>query len=51
MAINYRKKNVIFIAKKVVALTNIEIMSNGKQKNFGKEIKNCAEIKANITQF
>lgn len=34
MAVNHGEKNVMFVAKKVVALINIKTMSNKKQKTF-----------------
>ena len=34
MAVSHREKSVIFIEKNVVALINIQTMSNGRQKNF-----------------
>ena len=51
MVVSHGEESVIFVVKKVVALANIQIMSNGRQKNFGDETENSAEIKANITLF
>lgn len=51
MAVSYKKKSIIFVAKKVITLINIQTMSNGRQKNFGDETKNFVEIKVNITHF
>lgn len=51
MAVGHKEKNVIFVAKKVVILTSIWIMSSRKQKNFSNKTKNFAEIKANTIHF
>lgn len=51
IVLSYREKSVIFGEKKVVALISIQIMSNGRQKNFGNKIENSLEIKENITHF
>ena len=51
MAVSHRKKSVIFVAKKVVALISIQTMSNGRQKNFGDETENFVEIREDITHF
>lgn len=49
ITISYEEKNVIFVAKKVVALTSIQMMSNRSQKNFKDKTENFVEIKVNIT--
>ena len=51
MAISHGKESVMFVVKKVVALINIQIISNRRQKNFGDKIENSAKIKPNITLF
>ena len=51
MAVNHGEESVMFVIKKVVALTNIQMMSNGRQKNFEDKTENSAEIKANTTLF
>ena len=51
MGVSHEKKNVMFVAKKIVALIDIQTINNGKQKNFRDKIENSVEIKANITYF
>lgn len=51
IAISYKKKSVIFVAKKVVALIGIQKMSNKRQKNFEDKTGNFGLIKANTTHF
>lgn len=51
MAVSHGEESVIFLIKKVVALVSIQMMNNGKLKNFGDETKNSVEIKINITHF
>ena len=51
MGISYEEESVMFVAKKVITLMNIQIMNNRKQKNFGDKTENSAEIKANIMHF
>ncbi len=51
MAVNHGEESVMFVAKKVIALISIQTMSNKRQKNFGDETENSAEIKANTTHF
>ena len=51
IAVSHREENIIFVVKKVVTLANIQMMSNGRQKNFEDETENSAEIKANTTLF
>ena len=51
MAINHKIESVIFMAKMVVTLISIQIISNRKQKNFGDKTENFVEIRANITHF
>lgn len=41
----------MFMDKKFVALISIQIMKNGKQKNFGDKTKNSVKIKANTIHF
>lgn len=48
ITIRYGEKNFMFIAKKVVTLANIHIISNGKQKNFGDKM---GEIGVNTIYF
>lgn len=47
------KKNVIFIFifKKIITLTSIQKMNNGRQKIFGNKIKNFVKIKVNTMNF
>lgn len=51
IAVGHGKKNVMFVAKKVVALTNIQMMNNKRYKNFGGKTENFAKIKANTMLF
>lgn len=51
MVISYGKKNIIFVAKKVVVLTSIKRMSSRKQQKFCYKTKNSIKIKANLTHF
>lgn len=51
MAIGYKEKNVIYVIKKVITLTNIQIITNKRQKNFGNKTKNFKKIKTNTTYF
>lgn len=51
IAVNHKKESIIFVAKKIITLTSIQIINNGKQKNFCNKIKNFAEINANTTYF
>lgn len=51
MAVNHREKNVIFMAKKFVALISIKILSSRRQKSFEGKTKNFAKIIANIMHF
>lgn len=51
IAVNYGKESVIFIAKTIVALTNIQIISNGRPKIFGNKFENSVGIKTNIIYF
>lgn len=51
IAISQGEKSVTFMAKKVVTLISIQMISNRKQKNFGDKTKNSAKIKANTTHF
>lgn len=51
MAVNHKEESVIFAAKKVVPLINIQTISNGRQKNFENKTENFVEIKANTTHF
>lgn len=48
IAISYKKENVMFVAKKIIALISIQKMSNRKQKSFRGKTKNLTEIKPNI---
>ena len=51
IAISHGEKSVMFVVKKVVALVNIQMIRNGRQKNFGDKTKNSMEIKANTSLF
>ena len=51
MEISHGEENVMSVAKKVIALIDIQTMNNGKQKNFGDKTKNSVEVKANRTYF
>lgn len=51
MGVSYKEKSVMFMVKKIVALINIQTMSNERQKNFGDKTENFVEIKANTTHF
>lgn len=51
MVINHGKKSVIFMAKKVVTLINIQKIRNQRQNKFEDETKNFAEIIANTMHF
>lgn len=51
IAVNYKKEGVMFVAKKIIALINIQTMSNRRQKNFGDKTENFIEIKVNIIHF
>lgn len=51
LILRYEEKNIMFMAKKVVTLANIQIRSNEKQKNFGDKTENSMEIKVNTTYF
>lgn len=51
IAINYENKIVIFVTKKVIALTNIQKMSNKRKKNSKDKTKNFREININIIHF
>lgn len=51
MVVSYGKESVIFVIKKIIALANIQIMSNGRQKNFENKTENFAKIKANTMHF
>ena len=48
IAISHREESIIFVAKKIVTITSIQMMNNRRQKNFGDKIKNFTEIKVNI---
>lgn len=41
----------MFVAKKIVTLTRIQMINNKKQRNFEKENKNFMQINVNITYF
>lgn len=51
MAVSHEKQNVLFVAKNVVTLTSIQMISNGEQKNFKNKTENFAKINRNITYF
>ena len=51
MAVSHEKKSIMFVAKKVVVLLNIQIMSNIRQKNFKDKTENFVEITANTMHF
>ena len=51
IVISYKKENVMFIAKKIIALISIHKISNRRQKNFRGKTENLTEIKPNITYF
>lgn len=51
IAVNYEEESVIFMAKKLVTLANIQMMSNRKEKNFGGKTENFIEIKINTMYF
>lgn len=51
IVISHEKKSVIFVAKKIVAPINIEIINNKKQKMFEDEGKNLIKIKENTIYF
>lgn len=47
IAVNYGKKSITFVAKKVIALISISMISNNRQKNFEDKTENSIEIKIN----
>lgn len=51
IAINHEEESIIFVAEKVSTLASIQMMSNGRQKNFGDETENFVEIRANTMDF
>ena len=51
IVVSHGKENIIFVVKKIVTQTSIQIISNRKQKNFEDKIENFLEIKANTTYF
>lgn len=51
MAIKHRKKSIMFVAKKVVTLIDIQTINNEKQKHFGDKTMNSVEIKPNTIYF
>ena len=51
IAVSYRKKSIIFVAKKVITLISIQKMSNRKQKNFRDKTGNFVKIKTNTMHF
>lgn len=51
MAVNHEKESIIFMAKKIIALIDIQIMNNREQKKFEDKTENFAEIKANTMHF
>lgn len=51
ITINYRKKSVIFMAKKIIYLIDGYKMINKKQKNLKRKTENFRQIKANTIYF
>lgn len=51
MISSYEEKSVMFVVKKIITQTSIQMMSNGRQKNFRDKIKDFTEIKTNTTHF
>ena len=45
MTLSHGEESVMFIEKRAVALISIQMMSNGRQKNFGDKTENFVEIK------
>lgn len=51
VAINYGKKSVMFVVKKIVTLMSIQKISNKKQKIFEDKTGNFVERKRNTMHF
>ena len=51
MVVGHEEENVMFIVRKIVALTSTQMINNKRPKNFGNKTENFLEIKANITHF
>lgn len=51
MAVSYEEESVIFMAKKLITLASIQMMSNRREKNFEGKTENFMEIKVNIIYF
>lgn len=51
ITINHKEKSVMFIIKKVIALINIQTISNKRQKNLKGKTKSFVKIKADKMHF
>lgn len=51
MAVSLREKSVLFVAKKIISLISIQMITNRSRKNSKDKTENSVEIKTNITYF
>lgn len=51
IVVNHGNGIVMFVTKKVIVLTNIQMINNKRQKNSGDESEYSVKIKVNIMHF